>query len=177
MTGRMKWQLGADMVVLAIFAGALFLSRDFPDTARLFPTFVLLAGLALVVVRLVQDVLAGHRDDDAPVATGMDLQADESLTNTQALRKAAPQFAWVFGAVGASVLFGVLPVLPFFIVCHMRFSGGESWKTAISAAVGFTVFILIVFEVLLNTFWPEALFSWPQDTILRTIESLVDRWL
>jgi len=177
MTGRMKWQVGADLVVLAIFAGALLLSRDFPDKARLFPTVVLVAGLALVVVRLVQDVLARNRPDDATVTTGMDLQADESLTQTQALRKAAPQFAWIFGAVGASALFGVLPVLPIFIVCHMRFSGGESWKTAIGAAVGFTVFLLIVFEVLLNTFWPEGLFAWPQDTILGGIETLVDRWL
>lgn len=177
MKDRTKWQLGADAFVLIIFAAAWFISRDFPDTPRLFPTVVLLAGLAMVLVRLVQDILAYRRREDVIVPTGMDLQADESLTQSEAIRKAAPQFAWIFGGVGASALVGVLPVLPVFIVCHMRFSGGESWKTAIGAAIGFTLFLLIVFEALLNTFWPPGIFSWPQDAMLGAIEGMIDAWL
>lgn len=177
MTSRTKWQFGADAFVLTIFATAFLTSRDFPDKARLFPTVVLIAGLAFALVRIVQDVLADKRGEQANVATGVDLQADASLTQIEALQKAAPQFAWVFAAVGAAALFGILPVLPLFIVCHMRFSGGETWKTAVGSAIGFTVFLLVVFEVLLNTFWPQGLFPWPQNLMLGTIEGIVDAWL
>jgi hypothetical protein len=52
---------------------------------------------------------------------------------------------------------GLLATVPLFVVAYMRLENREPWLLVLAQAGGFTLFIYVLFDRLLNVPWPESL--------------------
>lgn len=96
------------LFMAAAFGGALWLGRDWPAPARIFPFLISGAGLLLVAAGLLQGMIAKQRD-----------QRDQGQHGTTLLKELAT-FAWISAFFGAVALFGFQWGLPAIIVVYLK---------------------------------------------------------
>lgn len=150
---------GALYFALGLFALTIvfiYLSYDYAPEVRLFPLMVGYTGLILCTLdlisltdtgfgRIIDSVFSGKAAEEAGEETG----------------KAPPKFApklsrqliamaWMVGLTIGIYIVGFMAVVPVYVFSSMLFQGKKSVKQCAYGAVGATVFIWVMFELLLK---------------------------
>ena len=160
----MKRMLGASLSdclpalgLLVITGLYLSLSYHYPAKARAFPAMVAWVMLALLVLDLVSRTqtrlgVAVMRALNPAQARGVG-QAPSAWRQLSAI-------LWIAGFVTGIMLIGILSAVPLYVFAAIRFRGGRGYLTALAAAVGATLFIYLLFGVVLRlTLYPGILFT------------------
>ncbi len=146
---------GALYFALGLFALTIvfiYLSYDYAPGVRLFPLMVGYTGLILCTLDLI-----GMTD------TGFGRIIDSVFSGKAAgeTGKAPPKFApklsrqliamaWMVGLTIGIYIVGFMAVVPVYVFFSMLFQGKKSVKQCAYGAVGATVFIWVMFELLLK---------------------------
>jgi len=143
------------LAFVVLFAYMLLEARAWSTAARIVPQIIGSLGLAFAALSLASAAL---RREPPPAAGGhMDLASDTGhLPMRTVLVRAAAFFGWFLAFMASTALIGLLPTVPLFVVAYMRLENREPWPLVLAQAGGFTLFIYVVFDRLLNVPWPEA---------------------
>jgi predicted membrane protein len=57
---------------------------------------------------------------------------------------------WMVLCVGLMMFFGILPSIFVFVLAYMRYQGKQSWRNSLLASIGSLLFVIGVFEILLQ---------------------------
>jgi hypothetical protein len=100
-----------------------------------------------------------------PLETG-DLQVDWDIGTRLIALRAAKFFGWLLGLIFSIWLLGFFISIPFFVVLYLKLEAREGWLLTLSLTVGVLIFLIVLFEMVLNTYWllpvipgPEAVFK------------------
>lgn len=152
--------LGDSMPALGLAAltlGYLVLAYGYPERARAFPAKVAWVMLALLALDLVSRTetrlgLAVMRALNPAQAHSK----DDSISGWRQLGAVL----WLAGFVTGIVLIGILAAAPLYVFAAIRFRGGRGYLTALAAAAGTTLFIYLLFGVVLRLeLYPGILFA------------------
>ena len=135
----------------------LALAYGYPERARAFPAKVAWVMLGLLALDLV-----------SRTETRLGLAVMRALNPAQARasgenisgRRQLSAVLWLAGFVTGIVLIGILAAVPLYVFAAIRFRGGRGYATALAAAAGTTLFIYLLFGVVLHLeLYPGILFS------------------
>lgn len=153
-------------LVLIVAIGAMVIeATDWGANARQVPLTVGYATLLCLVLSLLHQVM--RRPDNARLVSEIDVagvrQAHMDLiedysdipTGTVILR-GATFFGWMLGFMGSMAVIGLLPTAFGFIIAYMRAENREPWRLVLPIAAGTTVFIYLIFHVMLTIPWPPT---------------------
>jgi putative tricarboxylic transport membrane protein len=171
---RLSWNAGFSLLVLAVVAGAAWLSGDWPAHARLVP-LAACAAAALFATGTLLTEMFGRRRTPADLAREVGLavgqptdspKLDLGADGTQARKlrgRAVRFFLWLGFTLLAVTGIGVLPGLAvaMFLITWREF--GEHPRTALLLAVGMNLCFWLVFDRVFATPWPDSLLGdvWP----------------
>ena len=162
------------VLILLVFAGAIWASTEWEFRSLLMPQVVGTAGIifaiGLIGVHLLvpPDYLAAlkgrsQRDriegkDDTGDGKHMDLVTDFGDLSVATIRwRAAVYFGWCLLFLVGAMGFGLLPAMLVFLVGYIRFQGRESWLMTLAVAVPIWVAAYILFHQVLHVPWPQSL--------------------
>jgi len=116
-------------------------------TSKLLP--LIFAGflIALAVIGLVKEMRAKEKPDIVP---------DKAPTTAETWRNYARTGAWIVGFLISIYLFSLIVAIPLFTLCYARWHGTK-WLHSILFAVSVTVFVYIVFILVLRVNMSEGL--------------------
>jgi TctA family transporter len=147
------------LLIVIVFAWALWQSRDFGVRAGLFPWAVCIPGLVLGLAQLVRE-LTGRRDAPAAEAiggVGPDVPADV------AARRSLDICLWILGFWLAIWLVGFSLATLLMTFFYLRVSARERWLTTLVLTAVAFAFVYGVFEKGLAVPFPSGqLFAWLQ---------------
>jgi len=159
--------------IIAMLALMLAASLSWNFSARIVPTIVATASLALAVLSAAHAVFmrplgeseldigswARHR---AGAGIHMDLASDTAgLAAREILLRGSAFFGWILGFMLSMAVIGIIPTVPLFVIGYMRLENREPWRLVLPQAIVLTGFIYYVFDLLLHLAWPETLLgSW-----------------
>ena len=155
--GRFVWD-GAtvfSLVVVLVFAAALWQSRTFGPRAGLFPWVIGIPGLLLGLGQLVRD-LQGKR------TLGVEAQSEAGpdVPPAIALRRTIVMWGWIFGFLLAIWLLGFTLAVPLTSLLYLKVER-EKWPISVILTVFTAAFFYGVFELGLRVpFPPGQLFVW-----------------
>lgn len=132
------------LLLLSIFL--FFLASDYPDMARTFPRLVLLMIVVLVILDMVSSVRREMEENE-------DQEAVPSKNRFKVLYMIALMFIFFLCMVLLGLTLGTL----FFLLLSGWTLGYRKLKPLILSAVIITVFVFIIFKVIMNSFLPEGL--------------------
>jgi TctA family transporter len=161
--GRQGLQLdGASafsLLIVIVFAWALWQSRDFGVRAGLFPWAVCIPGLVLGLAQLVRE-LTGRRD--APAAEGIG-EVGPDVPADVAARRTIEICLWILGFWIAIWLVGFSLATLLMTFFYLRVSARERWLTTLVLTAVAFAFVYGVFEKALAVPFPSGqLFAWLQ---------------
>ena len=150
---------GALYFALGLFALTIvfiYLSYDYAPEVRLFPLMVGYTGLILCALDLISLTDTGFGRIIDSVFSGK--AAEEAREETG---KAPPKFApklsrqliamaWMVGLTIGIYIVGFMAVVPVYVFSSMLFQGKKSVKQCAYGAISATVFIWVMFELLLK---------------------------
>jgi hypothetical protein len=143
--------------LLVITSLYLYLSYGYPAKARAFPAMVAWVMLALLVLDLVSRTET--RLGSAVMRALNPAQARSGGEAPSAGRQVSA-ILWIAGFTVGIVLIGILGAVPLYVFAAIRFRGGRGYLTALAAAVGATLFIYLLFGVVLRlSLYPGILFD------------------
>lgn len=161
--------------LIAVVGVMVAMAYGFQDGARLGPMIVgwfTLGAMGFVLAdqvlhRLPKGTKLSAENAEEALKGHMDLVSshDGLSPGTVALRGAI-FFGWMLGFMAMMALVGLIPTAFVFIIAYMRAENREPWRLVLPIALGATVFIYVVFHVLLAIPWPPtllgALLPWTQ---------------
>lgn len=158
------------LLIIALFTIAWVTAGGFPARARIYPRYLIGAGLILALLHLGIELwrpLAPERHHGTA-----DLKADDTHSLAVATRLAAPEFGWLAGLLVAIYLIGAIIPLPVYVITYAKKVARVSWKTA--GAMGFALFAIMigVFEHFLHFSWPRGVFTVPQRLLLTLLRDV-----
>jgi len=141
-------------VVTALY---LALAYGYPERARAFPAKVAWVMLALLALDLIS-----RTETKLGIAVMRALnpaaQTHSSGPGPTAWRQLSA-ILWIAGFTAAIVLIGILAAVPLYVFAAIRFRGGRGYLTALAAAAGTTLFIYLLFGMVLRLdLYPGILF-------------------
>jgi hypothetical protein len=143
--------------LLVITSLYLYLSYGYPAKARAFPAMVAWVMLALLLLDLVSRTET--RLGLAVMRALNPAQARGSERAPSALRQLSAML-WIAGFTTGIVLIGILSAVPLYVFAAIRFRGERGYLTALAAAAGATLFIYLLFGVVLRlNLYPGILFT------------------
>jgi len=110
-----KVDLGLYLALAATFAGALWMAKDWPVDARMFPFLMAGAGLAMVFVALINQLRAWRRQN---------VSGEEGET---VILEELAAFAWITGFFVSVALLGFQWGLPGMILIYLKVEGDLKW--------------------------------------------------
>ena len=141
----------------AVTACYLALAYGYPERARAFPAKVAWVMLALLALDLVSRTET--RLGRAVMRALNPAQAHPSGDRVSGWRQLSAVL-WLAGFVIGIVLIGILAAVPLYVFAAIRFRGGRGYATALAAAAGTTLFIYVLFGVVLRLeLYPGILFG------------------
>jgi TctA family transporter len=153
---RLKLSQLFPLTLVLVFSYMLLEARAWSSAARIVPQIVGALGLAFAAFSLANAAL--RREAQAVAAGHMDLASDTGhLPARTVLFRAAVFFGWFLAFMASTAVIGLLPTVPLFVVAYMRLENREPWPLVLAQAGGFTLFIYVLFDRLLNVPWPESL--------------------
>ena len=149
---RIKPEAALSVFFAATALCAVFVARDWPLSARLFPW---LAGIPLIVLSLIPlwSDLMGSTGKTAKI---MDFEFSEGVDPAMAHRRTVGIFAWIFGFALAIWLAGFGIAIPLTVFCYLKFQGREGWPVSLTLTAVLYLFFWAVFDRLLHLPMPEA---------------------
>jgi hypothetical protein len=137
------------LVLLLLFAGGLYLCKEWSMKARLFPLLIVVTGIGLSAWVLRSEISAARspekregppKEDDRRAA----LRADK--------RKATPKsegmmILWMLALLGMILVFGYWVAIAVFTPFFMSLFGRENWKTVAIYTAGIWLGIYLTFAV------------------------------
>jgi len=158
--GATLWSL----VLVALFAWALWQSRTFGVRAGLFCWAVGIPGLALAIVQLARD-LTGHRSRPAPETTEA---GGPDVPRAVATRRTVEICAWIAGFWLAIWLLGFSIATLVATFLYLKAGARERWPISILLSVLGFAFVYGIFETALSVpFPPGQVFVWLGYGIIR----------
>ncbi|MDP4786338.1 MAG: tripartite tricarboxylate transporter TctB family protein [Alphaproteobacteria bacterium] len=139
------------LVPLALFvmsSGFAIWSNQLPEIPRMMPFLVAMITAVLCVL----DFLARGKSEFAQ-KIGHWLGADFSnreMKHNPAISAEAVMILWMLLCVSLMMFIGILPSIFIFVLVYMRYQGKQSWRNSILASIGNLLFVVAVFEVLLQ---------------------------
>ncbi|MWD25956.1 hypothetical protein E0K89_000480 [Aquicoccus sp. SCR17] len=142
------------------------MATSFQDGARLGPMIVgCFTFVALILVladqvmhRLPKDTELSVENAEEALKGHMDLvSSHDGLSPGTVVLRGAIFFGWMLGFMALMALIGLIPTAFVFIIAYMRLENREPWKLVLPIALGATLFIFVVFHVLLAIPWPPTL--------------------
>jgi hypothetical protein len=168
--GKPRFRPGTVFTALVIAVVALMLAEawDWRIQAKIVPMIIgaivlIFASLSLAADTFRAPAPAAMPDGHAagpqrPLRVHMDIVADtEGLAASVVLRRAASFLGWLVAFVASMAVIGLIPTVPLFVVAFMRLENREPWPVVLAQAAGIALFIYVVFDRLLNLFWPQTL--------------------
>jgi hypothetical protein len=163
---RINLELVLESILLSIVAGyfvyLLLAVGDLrPEAARL-PRMTAIGGLVLVAAFIAQKIWgATHRSQNATVQildTGFD---EEGLSGRLVVMRTLRVASWFGGMLAAIWFVGYHVAVPVFVFFYLLVFGKTKWWTAATAGAAFFLLIYVLFDLVLNSVWPEpALLRW-----------------
>lgn len=136
------------VVLFLVSVGFVAWSQEYGEVARLLPTVM---GTATAILCLLD--LASRFDWGVGrairIAMGADFRARE-MTHTPAPRAELVQALWMVACVALMMTIGILPTIPLFVALYMRLHGGRPWVQSVLSGLAVLVFVVVVFEVVLD---------------------------
>ncbi len=158
--GATLWSL----VLVALFAWALWQSRTFGVRAGLFCWAVGIPGLALAIVQLARD-LTGHRSRPAPETAA---PGGADVPRAVATRRSVEICAWIAGFWLAIWLLGFSIATLVATFLYLKAGARERWPISILLSVLGFAFVYGIFETALSVpFPPGQVFVWLGYGIIR----------
>ena len=139
------------LVPLALFvmsSGFAIWSNQLPEIPRMMPFLVAMITAVLCVL----DFLARGKSEFAQ-KIGHWLGADfinREIKHNPAISAEAVMILWMLLCVSLMMFIGILPSIFIFVLVYMRYQGKQSWRNSILASIGNLLFVVAVFEVLLQ---------------------------
>ena len=136
----------------------LTLSYGYPAKARVFPAMVAWVMLGLVVLDILSRT---HTTFGIAILRALN-PAAEAHTNDPKRKgwREIGAMLWIAGFVATVLLIGLLSAIPLYIFASMRFRGGCSYLACLTAAGVTTLFVWLMFGVLLRlSLYPGLLFT------------------
>ncbi len=137
------------VALLVIFAGGLYLCREWSIKARLFPLLIILAGTALSVWLVISEIIGARSPEkrkDKPKRDELKAAfkpAKQKITP----RSEAIMMLWVVGFLGMILVLGFWVAVALFIPLFMPLFGRENWKIVAIYTVSIWLGIYLVFGV------------------------------
>ena len=133
--------------LLLLTVGYLLLSYGYPVRARVFPAMVAWVMLGLVTL----DILSRTRTTLGRALLRALNPAAEAASETQRSGwREIGAMLWIAGFVAAVLLIGLLAAIPLYIFASMRLRGGCSYLACLATAGATTLFVWLMFSVLLR---------------------------
>ena len=164
-----RWGLQLDgasafsLLIVVVFAWALWLSRDFGVRAGLFPWAVCIPGLVLSLAQLTRD-LTGRRDPPASEVGGEAVPGGEALPDVPAdvaTHRTVEICLWILGFWVAIWLVGFSLATLLMTFFYLKVSARERWPMTLVLTVAAFAFVYGIFEKALAVPFPSGqLFVW-----------------
>jgi TctA family transporter len=153
---RLDGTTAFSLLLVALFAGALWQSRDFGVRAGLFPWAIGLPGLGLALIQLARD-LTGRRGGAAMDA----VPGPSELPSTVVARRTAEICGWILGVFAGIWLLGFSLATLVTTFLYLRFGARERWPITVALSVLGFAFVYGLFERALGVpFPPGRLLGW-----------------
>jgi putative tricarboxylic transport membrane protein len=136
--------------VALVFIVASVIALQWPLRSNLIVLTV--AGLGLPLLALQA---RAHFKVLRTAAFGMGVEAEGGLDGATVKQRTREIFLWLFGLGAGVYLFGFYVAVPVFILSYVRRYGGSWLAAALLSALGVGI-IYVIFELLLNVFWPAS---------------------
>ena len=139
------------LVPLAMFvmsSGFAIWSNQLPEIPRMMPFLVAMITAVLCVL----DFLARGKSEFAQKIGhwfGADF-SNREMKHNPAISAEAVMILWMLLCVSLMMFIGILPSIFIFVLVYMRYQGKQSWRNSILASIGNLLFVVAVFEVLLQ---------------------------
>lgn len=136
-----------NFLMMAMFIGMLYLSRDYPAVSRRVPLVIAIMGLIFCLSLLIRDTIMARRRPSAEQAVST--KHDEKKAEAPTKREYA-MLLWLSILLGVILVLGFWVGIPFFVIAFMRFFGHESWKLSTACAGGTWISLYLIFHVALK---------------------------
>ena len=150
-------------VIVLIIGAAIFLARDYPSGARLYPWVigitVVILGLALLVTD-IRGLVKGKPIETRGTGPSMDLVGSHDMTSLATYKKFAVTFGWIPGLYLGIWLFGFQIAVTAYFMTYLFVKGRVRWFMVLALTAGLLVF-LFYFERLLSVYWVPGLLDLP----------------
>src|SRR5262245_18562006 len=144
------------LIVVAV--SAIWMAREWPFQAALFPLSVSIPLLILASIELWQS-LFGKAEKREGASVDMELSRD--LPPEIERRRVIGAFSWIIGFIVSVYLIGFPLSVPLFILAYLHFEGDMGWLTNIAATAITWVLFYALFQKLVHLqFEPGALQTW-----------------
>ena len=159
---KSDWQdYVAPVTAMALTLFFLVISYQLSEKARMVPLLALYSNLVLVSLELVGRSQSGFGRTVRRVLLG-NAPPMKILGGYRGkpLSRELGAIGMILGFCGAVQLLGILPTVPFFVVLYMRLWSKMTLRTALTAAAIITVFVGVLFELILGvTLYQGLLFT------------------
>jgi len=143
------------LALIAVIAGALITSADWPPIEQIVPRTACWFALIVAVLNLITELFGA--DEAAPSVTQHGpAQEAMSLPAAIALKRAVEFLLWLIGLVALAALIGFIPAIAVFVFIYMGFGFKEKLPRSAVFAVAMGVFCWAVFDRGLSVPWPQA---------------------
>jgi hypothetical protein len=172
-----RWNQLFTIIILALIAWLLFLSKDWNLSARIVPITVGTFALVMCGISLFNDMCRRpnaarseslveqamhdvgdtlHTEVDEKIH--MDLTSDtEHLPVGTVVRRATLFFGYLLGFMAVMAVIGLIPTAGLFVIFFMRAEGPERWRIVIPYALILVLGIYIAFDQVMSVPWPPTL--------------------
>jgi len=140
--------------IACVLISACAIALQWPLRSNLIVLSAAAIGVPLIVLQAVS-----HFKNLRLSPAGSDADADPEVAGGLAAdtikRRTREIFLWLFGLALGVYLFSFYLAVPVFILAYVRCYGG-GWPVAVLMAAFGTSIIYLIFEILLNVFWPAS---------------------
>ena len=156
--------------VTVAFCFIVYTSREWPIWTRIFPWYVGIPMLFLSLVQLALEIYRSTQPVDPRRRSGQkgDLQVDLNIAARIVIQRAAKFFGWIIGLMVGIWLLGFFLSIPLFVLLYLKLEAKEGWVLSLCLTVGALVFLVGLFDLILNTHWIEPVIPWP-ETIFKSV--------
>lgn len=158
---RLAWRNILPAVLLALFFYMMWEARTWPFEAKVVPMTVgfgaILFGLLTLGTEIFKRPSATMAVAEENQKIHMDVLSNVAhLPPVTIVTRGFLFFGWMVAFLISMSLIGLIPTVPLFIVCFMRFEAREPWRIALPMAFCMGIFVWGLFDQLLSVPWPGA---------------------
>ena len=150
------------LFLLVWFAYGVWEARSYGFLAKIFPFYVSLVLLILMVIHILMEIVHSMRkaDDGPGTAGGADLSVDWDMPMAEVYGAFLVYLGIIVGVYLGIYVIGYPLAMSLFIFLFYRFMAGAGWITSLVAGATGLGFMALASHVL-GMYWPEGLITLP----------------